>query len=349
MSNWADGVTCPLPYAPQDTVQMAHGGGGRTMKRLIDSLFRPAFENSFLAQDHDGAVFETAGRIAMTTDSYVVRPLFFPGGDIGSLAVHGTVNDLAMCGARALYLSVGFVLEEGLSLEWLHRIVHSMAAAATATGTQIVTGDVKVVDRSKADGLYVNITGVGQVLARAPIGPASLCSGDAIIVSGDLGRHGVAVMNARHGLGLQTAIESDSAALIEPVEKLLEAGLDVHCMRDLTRGGLASALVEIAESSGLEMNLLETAIPVRDDVRAACELLGLDPVYVPNEGRFVLFLPRDQARRALAILNGYPVSQGACIIGEVTDGGLGRVVLRGHYGVDRLIDMLSGDQLPRIC
>lgn len=232
------GPSCPIPDNNYETVQMAHGGGGRAMNRLIETLFKPAFDNVYLAQNHDGAVFETTGRSALTTDSYVVRPLFFPGGDIGSLAVNGTVNDLAMCGARPRYMSAGFILEEGLDMETLRRVVDSMARAARQAGILIVTGDVKVVDRGKGDGIYINTAGVGDVIATSPIGPAAVRSGDAVILSGDIGRHGIAVMAVRENLGLETAIESDCAALTVPALALLESRIDVHCLRDLTRGAV---------------------------------------------------------------------------------------------------------------
>ena len=342
-------ASCPLPNTDSDTVQMAHGGGGRAMKRLIDTVFRPAFDNAWLAREHDGAVVETTGETAMTTDSYVVQPLVFPGGDIGSLAVNGTVNDLAMCGARPRYLSAGFILEEGLPMATLREIVASMAAAARAADIRIVTGDVKVVDRGKADGLYINTAGVGDVVAPSPVGPTSLRPGDAVILSGDIGRHGMAVMAAREGLALETAIESDCAPLADPVLALIEAGVAVHCLRDLTRGGLASGLVEVAETSGLAITAEETSIPVREEVRAACELLGLDPLYVANEGRFIAIVAPEDTEDAIAVLKRFDVTSGATLIGRVEAAPAGRVTLRGPFGTDRVIDMLSGEQLPRIC
>jgi hydrogenase expression/formation protein HypE len=343
------GLACPAPTNDNDTVQMAHGGGGRAMARLLESVIRPAFNDAELERGHDGAVLPVEGKVAFTTDSYVIRPLFFPGGDIGSLAVNGTVNDLAMCGARPLCLSVGLILEEGLPLETLRRVVASMGDAAKAAGVRLVTGDTKVVDRGKADGLFVNTTGIGHVTAADAVGPERVCAGDAVILSGDIGRHGIAVMAARDSLGFETTLHSDCAPLAEPVLALLEAGVDVHCLRDLTRGGLASATVEIAEKAALSIALNEAEIDVREEVAAACELLGLDPLHVANEGRFIAFMAEQDAGRALEILKGHGNTADAKVIGQVGEGPPGRVSCRGPLGVDRVIDMLSGEQLPRIC
>jgi hydrogenase expression/formation protein HypE len=342
-------LSCPAPILDQDRIQLAHGGGGRAMERLLDSIIRPAFNDPELDRRHDGAVLDIDGPIAFTTDSYVVRPLFFPGGDIGALAINGTVNDLAMCGARPLYLSVGFVLEEGLHVDTLRMVAASMREAAAAASVRLVTGDTKVVDRGKADGMFVNTAGIGRVVATAPIGPASARPGDVVILSGDIGRHGIAVMAAREGFGFETTIESDCAPLAEPALALIEHGLAVRCLRDLTRGGLASAVVEIAETAGLSVELDERAIPVREEIAAACELLGFDPIHVPNEGRFIAIVRREDADRALAVLRGHAVSGDAAIVGHVSDCGAGRVSCRGALGVMRAIDMLSGEQLPRIC
>lgn len=344
-------LTCPFPISDYPSVQLAHGGGGRLMHQLIQRVFRAAFDNPILAQGHDAAVVDWSppARLAFTTDSFVVHPLFFPGGDIGSLAVHGTVNDLAMSGARPLYLSVGFILEEGFPMADLWRIVSSMAEAARATGVHIVTGDTKVVDRGKGDGVYINTAGVGQVVAQAPVAPFSVEPGDVILLSGDVGRHGMAIMAAREGLAFESTIESDSAPVVAPVLDLLEAGVRVHCLRDLTRGGLATALVELAGSCGLRFEVEEAKIPVRPDVHAACEILGLDPLYVACEGRFVAFVHPDDVDQALNVLRAHPVSEGASVIGQVTDVRDGRVVLRSLIGAERLLTMLSGEQLPRIC
>lgn len=344
------GLACPLPLTQYPQVQMAHGGGGRLTNQLIEQLFLPAFGNPALAARHDGARLELGGAtLAFTTDSYVVRPLFFPGGDIGTLAVNGTVNDLAMCGARPQFLSAGFILEEGLSMELLWRVVQSMRDAAAAAGVALVTGDTKVVDRSRGDGLYINTAGVGLAPAGEAIGPARLQPGDVAILSGDIGRHGMAVMGAREGLEFESAIESDCAPLAAPVRALIDDGVEVHCLRDLTRGGLASAAVELAQASGLHLRLDEAAIPVRDDVRGACEILGFDPLYVANEGRFIAFVPAAMADRALQILSGHAVAAGAVPIGGVAAAPAGLVTLRSRIGATRVVDMLSGEQLPRIC
>jgi hydrogenase expression/formation protein HypE len=348
----ADGeftLSCPAPAPAGDLVQLAHGGGGRMTERLLDSVFRPAFDDPLLARRHDGARLQLAGPLAFTTDSYVVKPLVFPGGDIGALAVNGTVNDLAMCGARPDFMSAAFILEEGLSVALLTSIVASMRQAALAAGVRIVTGDLKVVDRGKADGMFINTSGVGAIVAPSPIEPRSVLPGDVVILSGDVGRHGVTIMAAREGLGFESTIASDCAPLAEPALALFEGGIDVHCLRDLTRGGLAGGLVEIAETAGLAIEISERAVPVREDVAAACELLGLDPFHVANEGRFVAFAPAAEAARAIEILRRHPASAGAVLIGAVAAGPAGRVACRTAIGGTRIIDMLSGEQLPRIC
>jgi hydrogenase expression/formation protein HypE len=344
------GFSCPLPIARYPRVLLGHGGGGQLMHQLIEKMFVSAFANPWLEARHDGAVFEaSAGRLAFTTDSYVVRPLFFPGGDIGQLAVNGTVNDLAMCGARARFLSAGFILEEGLPMETLWRVVQSMGQAAAAAGVRVVTGDTKVVDRGKGDGIFINTAGVGLVGAPSAIGPSSVRPGDAVLVSGDLGRHGMAIMAVREHLSFESAIESDCAPLVEPVMALFDEGIAVHCLRDLTRGGLASALVEIAEASQLSIAIDESLIPVRDDVRGACEILGFDPLYVANEGRFVAFVAPADAERAVDRLRREPTCAGARIVGDVRDAPSGLVTMRSLIGATRIVDMLSGEQLPRIC
>lgn len=340
-------ISCPVPRDPEERVLLSHGGGGRLMHRLLDTLILPAFANELLAQQHDGAVFDVSRRIAFTTDSYVVRPIFFPGGDIGTLAVHGTLNDLAMCGARPVALSAAFVLEEGLPMADLRRVVESMRGAAG--GVPIATGDTKVVDRGKGDGIYITTSGVGVVEHALNIGPKSVRPGDALLVSGDLGRHGIAVMAQREGIAFETTIQSDTAPLWSAVDALLRAGVSVHCLRDLTRGGLASALVEIAQGAGVSIAVDERAVPVTGEVASACELLGLDPFYVANEGRFVCFVPADEAERALEVLRRTSVAAEAVLAGGVADGPSGRVTLRSRIGATRILDMLSGEQLPRIC
>jgi hydrogenase expression/formation protein HypE len=342
-------LACPAPGEEADVIQLAHGGGGRAMARLIDEVIRPAFGDPEMNRRHDGAVLEIDGPLAFTTDSYVIDPLFFPGGNIGSLAVHGTVNDLAMCGARPVCLSLGLIIEEGLPLASLRDIVASIREAADATGLRVLTGDTKVVDRGKADRIFISTSGIGCVVAPSPIGAESVRTGDAIILSGDIGRHGMAVMAARHGMGFETVIESDCAPLADPVLALLEAKIDVHCLRDLTRGGLVSALVELSETAGMTFSIDEAAIPVRSDVAAACEILGLDPHHVACEGRCIAFVPAAECARALEVLRGFATTAEAVAIGEVREDAGAEVVCRGLLGIERTIDMLSGEQLPRIC
>jgi hydrogenase expression/formation protein HypE len=353
MNNNDFNLQCPVPIGSYSTVTMAHGGGGRLTNSLIDEVFRESFGCEESAEKHDGALlspFAAGGaKIAFTTDSFVVHPLFFPGGDIGELAVYGTVNDLAMCGARPKWLSCGFILEEGLSIETLRKIVQSMASAAKRAGARIVTGDTKVVDRGKGDGVYINTAGIGIVEHGLNLVPSSVAEGDAIIVSGDLGRHGMAVMAVREGLEFESAIESDCAPLWEPVSALLDAGIEIHCLRDLTRGGLASALCEIAEQTGSEIKLNAATIPIRDDVRGACEILGFDPLYVANEGRFAAFVAPRDAEKALSILANVENCENAAKIGRVGAAKNGLVTLLNEIGIERIVDMLSGEQLPRIC
>lgn len=329
---------------------MVHGGGGTAMHRLIERVFMPSLANRVLRQQHDSAVLDVGRkRLAFSTDSFVIQPIEFPGGDIGSLSVYGTVNDLAMAGARPLYLSAGFILEEGLSTAVLDRIVASMGRAAAESGIQIVAADTKVVERGHGDGLFINTAGIGVIEHDMEIGAGSVRPGDAVLVSGDLGRHGIAVMAVREGLEFETTLLSDCASLAGPVLDLLGEGVEVHCLRDLTRGGLTSAVNEIATASGTSVHLKETCIPVRDDVRGACELLGLDPLSVANEGRFVAFVhPRD-ADRMLDILKRHTTDCSPARIGEVTDDTQPRVTLESRIGSVRILDMLSGEQLPRIC
>jgi hydrogenase expression/formation protein HypE len=320
------------------------------MHQLIEEMFLPAFGLPGERPAHDGAVLDLpADKIAYTTDSYVVRPLIFPGGDIGTLAVNGTVNDLAMCGARPLHLSAGFILEEGLPMETLWHVVRSMKKAADEAGVNIVTGDTKVVDRGKGDGIFINTAGIGVVGHENRIGPASVGPGDSILLSGDIGRHGMAIMAVREGLELESTIKSDCAPLGELVMQLVEAGIEIHCMRDLTRGGLASVLVEVAEAASVSVRIDERAIPVREDVRGACEILGFDPLYVANEGRFICFVTAESTDRALELMRSHPLGREASLAGTVQERGAGRVTMKSLIGTTRVVDMLSGEQLPRIC
>jgi hydrogenase expression/formation protein HypE len=341
--------TCPTPAFEQTTIELAHGGGGLLTHRLVDGIFRPAFSANIEDFTHDGAIVEINGaRLAFTTDSFVVRPLFFPGGDIGTLAVNGTVNDLAMCGAEPLFLSAGFVIEEGFPLDDLRRVAASIGSAAHIAGVRLVTGDTKVVERGKGDGLYVNTAGVGSVLARTGCAPQNICPGDAVLLSGDIGRHGVAIMSVREGLGFESAIESDCAPLGAVVKQLLSAGVTPHCLRDPTRGGLATSLIEIAAAGRANIRINGESIAVCEAVRGACEILGIDPLYVANEGRFIAIVPAGDAASALTILRHAPGGEHAAIIGHV-EAGDGRVLLRNLLGSDRILDMLTGEQLPRIC
>jgi len=339
----------PLPHRVEITV--GHGGGGRLTQELIDRVFRPAFANPALEAQHDGALLRLpgGGRLAFTTDSHVVSPLFFPGSDIGKIAVNGTVNDLCMCGARPLWLSAGFILEEGFPIATLEKVVASMQAAAAVAGVGIVTGDTKVVERGKGDGLYVTTAGLGVIETPLTVAPSSIRPGDAVILSGDLGRHGMAIMATRAGLEFESAIESDCAPLVAPVQALLAAGLEIHCLRDLTRGGLATSLVELAESAKVGIAIDAAKIPVTELVRGACEILGLDPLYVANEGRFVCLVPAAQAAQALEIIAKTAPGGPPVIIGQVNPGPAGQVTQRSIIGAERIVDRLSGEQLPRIC
>jgi hydrogenase expression/formation protein HypE len=343
-------LDCPLPINERPQIVLAHGGGGRMMHDLLERFVLPAFRNPHLESRHDGAVVEIGGaRLAFTTDSYVVHPLFFPGGDIGSLAINGTVNDLAMCGAEPLYLSAGLIMEEGLPLDTMQRVLASMSRCAQAAGVQVVTGDTKVVDKGKGDGMFINTAGLGAVVASQSIGPGSVRPGDVILLSGDIGRHGIAIMMVREGLELESALESDCAPVAAPVLALLKAGIEVHCLRDLTRGGLATSLLEIAETAAVHIKIEEDRIPVEDNVKGACEILGFDPLYLANEGRFIAFVPATQVARALAVLRGHAVCSAAEVIGRVAAAPANLVALKTRIGTERVLDMLSGEQLPRIC
>ena len=343
-------VSCPIPLDQYPQVLLAHGGGGKLMQQLLEKMVFSTFKLPEDIPPHDAAVLNLPGsKIAFTTDSYVIHPLFFPGGDIGRLAINGTVNDLAMGGARPLYLSLGFIIEEGLPMETLWRVIQSLKTAADQANIQVVTGDTKVVDRGKGDGIFINTAGVGIIEHNQTIAPQMVQSGDAILISGDIGRHGISIMAVREGLELETTIESDCAPLHQIVLEMLNQGVEIHCLRDLTRGGLASALNEIASSAAVTIQIKERAISVREDVQGACEILGFDPLYVANEGRFVAFIPRNSVNQALEIMKSF--SEDASIIGEVTGQGtgMGLVTLESQIGSQRIVDMLSGEQLPRIC
>jgi len=343
-------LTCPIPINTYPKVLLAHGGGGKLMHQLIEKMFQSTFASTDVNHNHDAAVLNLpSSRIALTTDSYVVRPLFFPGGDIGKLAVYGTVNDLAMSGARPLYLSLSFILEEGLDMDVLWKICQSIQQAAEEVGVQIVTGDTKVVDKGKGDEVFINTSGVGVIEHDQLIRPSTIQNDDCLILNGDIARHGMAVMAVREGLEFESSIESDAAPLSHLVEELLSAGIEIHCMRDLTRGGLASTLNEIAQATGREIRIDERLIPVREDVASACEILGLDPLYVANEGRFISFIPAKHKDQVLEIIKKHPLGENACVIGQVFESSSALVILKSRMGIERIVDMLSGEQLPRIC
>ncbi len=331
-------------------VDMTHGSGGRAMAQLIEGLFVKHLDNDLLRQGNDQAAFDVpAGRMVMSTDGHVISPLFFPGGDIGSLAVHGTINDVAMSGARPLYLAAGFILEEGLPLTDLERIVISMARAANAAGVPVVTGDTKVVERGKGDGVFITTTGVGVIPKGVNISGDLARPGDAILLSGSLGDHGVAIMSSRENLEFETSIESDSAALHTLVEAMVKAVPAIHCLRDPTRGGLATTLNELARQSGVGMRLQESAIPIQPQVKAACELLGLDPLYVANEGKLICICAQEDAQKLLETMRAHPLGKEASIIGQVAEDKNCFVQMETSFGGSRIVDWLVGEQLPRIC
>jgi hydrogenase expression/formation protein HypE len=342
--------TCPLPILDHKEIVLGHGSGGKLTQQLVEKMFLPLFQNELLDRRHDGAVFALNGvRLAFSTDSYVVNPIFFPGGNIGELAVNGTVNDLAMCGARPLYLSASFILEEGLPMDDLWRIVCSMQGAAGNAGVTLVTGDTKVVDRGKGDKIFVNTSGLGLVEDGVEIGPALAQPGDVIIVNGPIAMHGMAIMSVREGLEFETLIESDTAALNGLVRAMLEASRDIHVLRDPTRGGVASALNEIAGKAQVGISISEDQIPISEEVKGACAILGLDPLYVANEGKLLAFVSPSESEKVLSAMQTHPLGCEAKVIGQVTTDNPGRVVMKTSIGGTRIVAMLSGEQLPRIC
>jgi hydrogenase expression/formation protein HypE len=329
---------------------LAHGSGGKLSQQLIQEMLLPQFRNEWLDVQHDGAVLSLNGtRLAFSTDSYVVSPIFFPGGDIGKLAIHGTVNDLAMCGARPLYLSAGFILEEGLPMQDLWKVILSMREATATTGVALVTGDTKVVDRGKADKIFINTSGIGVVPEGVNVHPGRARPGDKIIVSGEIATHGIAIMSVREGLEFETEISSDTAPLNGLVSALLAAVLDVHVLRDPTRGGITSALSEIAQNARVGIHLDEARIPISEEVKGACEILGLDPLYVANEGKLLAIVSAEEAGPALAAMRAHSLGGKAAVIGSVTDEHPGFVTMKTRIGGTRVVEMLSGEQLPRIC
>ena len=346
----SNGFSCPMPITDYDTVQMAHGSGGRLMGELIDKMFVKTFGNEILDKMEDQALLEVEnGKIVFTTDSFVVDPIFFPGGNIGELAVNGTVNDLCMSGAKPLYLSVGFILEEGLPLDDLHKIVLAMKDAADKAGVKIVTGDTKVVDKGSCDKIFINTSGIGVLEKDLNISVSNLKPGDKIIVSGTIADHGMAIMTSREGLSFESTIESDSASLNELVELITNESLNIHAMRDPTRGGVAATLTEFAKQSKVGIKIYSDKIPVRDSVKGACELLGIDPLFVANEGKLVVVIPGEESEKILSAMKKHLLGTDAEIIGEVVNDHYGVVVKKTLLGVEQIVDMPLGEQLPRIC
>jgi hydrogenase expression/formation protein HypE len=343
-------AACPLPISTHKEIVLAHGGGGKLSHRLIEQMVLPAFQNALLEPLHDGAVFSIDGaKLAFSTDSYVVKPIFFPGGDIGKLAVHGTVNDLAMCGARPLHLSVAFIIEEGFPMQDFSRVLRSMRDAADAAGVSLVTGDTKVVDRGKGDQIFINTSGIGVIAPSIDIRPSRARVGDKVIISGEIAVHGIAIMSVREGLEFETEIASDTAPLNGLVEAIFAASKEIHVLRDPTRGGVTSALTEIAEASKIGIRLEEKSLPIAEEVKGACEILGLDPLYVANEGKLLAVVGPEAAAPVLAAMRAHPLGAKATIIGEVVSDHPGMVTMKTHVGGTRVVDMLSGEQLPRIC
>ncbi len=341
---------CPLPLSDYQDIVLAHGSGGKLSQQLIQEILLPQFRNELLDVQHDGAVFSVGGtRLAFSTDSFVVSPIFFPGGDIGKLAVHGTVNDLAMCGARPLYLSAGFILEEGLSMQNFWTIILSIREAAAVAGVALVTGDTKVVDRGKADRIFINTSGIGVVPEGVNIHPGRAQPGDKVIVSGEIAVHGIAIMSVREGLEFETQILSDTAPLNGLVNAALAASPNIHVLRDPTRGGITSALSEIAQAARVGISLDEAKIPISEEVKGACEILGLDPLYVANEGKLLAIVSAEEADPVLSAMQAHPLGTKAAVIGSVTDDHPGFVLMKTRIGGSRVVDMLSGEQLPRIC
>ncbi len=345
-----DALSCPLPISDYPQVLLAHGGGGRLSRQLIQKIFASQFKNELLDPLHDGAVFAVdAGRLAYSTDSYVVNPIFFPGGDIGTLAVNGTVNDLSMCGARPLYLSAGFIIEEGLPMDELWRVTVAMRKAAETAGVQIVTGDTKVVDRGKGDKIFINTSGIGVIPEGRLVAPSRAEAGDVVLISGTIADHGIAIMSVRQGLEFETQIKSDCAPLNGLVEAMFAASADIHVLRDPTRGGVASALNEIADSAQVGIDLVEEVVPVSEEVGGACEILGFDPLYVANEGKLIAFVAPESAEKVLEAMRRHPLGKKSAAIGRVVASHKGSVMMKTRIGGWRVVDMLSGEQLPRIC
>jgi len=343
-------LNCPMPISNYDKVLLAHGGGGTLSHQLITKMFYSQFENEFLNQQHDSAVLNFDNqKIAFTTDSYVVHPIFFPGGNIGDLAVNGTVNDLAVSGAKPMFISCSFIIEEGLDMNELWQIVQSMKIAADKAGVKIVTGDTKLVDRGKGDKIFINTSGIGLIYDGANINPRNCKPGDVIVINGKIAEHGVTIMSAREGLEFETTIKSDTAALNTLVENILSVSKNVHIMRDPTRGGIASTLNEIASLANVGIQIEQNKIPISEEVRGACEILGLDPLYIANEGKIIVIASAEDGEKILAKMKEHPLGKESVIIGQVRNDEPGIVVMKTLIGSSRIVDMISGEQLPRIC
>lgn len=343
-------MQCTIPLYNHDTIQLAHGGGGKLTQQLIGSLFYKYFKNEYLEQEHDSAQLVLSGkRIAFTTDSFVVDPVFFPGGNIGDLAVNGTINDLLCSGATPQYLSAGFIIEEGFPMKNLEVIVETMAKAAKEAGVYIVTGDTKVIERNRGNQIYINTSGIGVIPDQTSISPLNAKPGDSIIVTGNIGEHGVCILSTRNNLGFESEVKSDTAALTDMVSKLMKQIPDVHVLRDPTRGGLSSTLNEIAQTAHVGIEIEEDKLPVSAGVNAACELLGMDPLFVANEGLLLVFVAKEDTEQALHIIRESKHGANAQIIGKVTESNSGIVLMKGAFGNKRIIEMISGEQLPRIC
>ena len=343
-------LQCPIPKSDYEIILLAHGGGGKLTQQLIEKMFYPSLGNEILEKGHDGAFIpHIPGELAMTTDSFVVDPIFFPGGDIGDLAINGTVNDLVCCGAEPLYISLAFILEEGFLLDDLWKIVQSIEASAREAGVTIVTGDTKVVEKGKGDKIYINTTGIGQVVPGLRISPQNCSEGDVVIINGSIGDHGIAIMSERAGMSFESGIKSDTAPLNRMMMDVFDRQPNIHVLRDPTRGGLASSLNEICQSSGRGITLFENQLPVTEGVRGACEIMGFDPLYIANEGKILVILPERHAGEVLNVMCSHEIGQESRIIGKVTGNHVGILHMETTIGSTRIIDMISGEQLPRIC
>jgi len=342
--------SCPIPKSDYEHIMMAHGGGGKLTQQLIEKMFYPELGNEILSKGHDGAFISTNSReLAFTTDSFVVDPIFFQGGDIGDLAINGTVNDLVCCGAIPKYISLAFILEEGLPLEDLWKIVQSIRIAADLAGVQVVTGDTKVVPRGKGDKIFINTSGIGEVIPGLYIGPDKCKDGDVVLINGSIADHGIAIISEREGLSFESRVESDTASLNAMMQAVFEVCKTIHVLRDPTRGGLASALNEISASSSCGITLFEDKLQVSESVKGACEIMGFDPLYIANEGKILIILPEEDAENVLEVMKSFEEGAAAGIIGKISKDHPGRVKLQTTIGSTRIVDMITGEQLPRIC